>query len=50
MGHPGLTEFKTKTKTLAFNQAIILEAFLLKKDYLAGLQRFVVIIGRRLPF
>lgn len=50
LGNPGLREFKKMTETLVSNQAVILEAFLLKKDYLTGLRRFVVIIGRKLPF
>ena len=33
----GLIEFKTKTKTLASNQVVILESFILRKAYLAGL-------------
>lgn len=32
LGNPGLTESKTKTKTLASNLAVILDAFILK-DY-----------------
>ena len=33
----GLIEFKTKTKTLASNQAVILESSILRMAYLAGL-------------
>lgn len=37
LGNPNLIEFKIKIKTLASNQAIILEAFILKTGYLTGL-------------
>lgn len=48
LGNPNLIEFKIKIKTLASNQAIILEAFILKTGYLTGLWRFVIIISRKL--